>query len=406
MIEDVSTAGAVKAPAAAFGGGKLTAGIVVAAVIAVAGIVLWGMQLSGGMVQTGMRNLDSWGLYIACFMFFVGLGTGSLIIGAVPNAFGLKGFAGISKVATAMALACMIAAVAFVIVDLGQPLRMWELFVYSNVTSPLMWDIFTIPVYMVLLCAYLWATMRFEAGRMSQGALRVLSVVVLSVAVLVLLVDGWIFSLQPGREIWHTALLGPWFVSSALVCGTALVVCSVVALRAAGYLKAAHADVVSLAKCLGAFVCVDLAFFACDLITEAYSGGSAVQVAQMLTSGVLAPFFWVEIIGCVICAIVCFVPKLRTAPFLVLASLLAIVGIFCKRAQLLIGGFQLPTIDLTGPMTSVSALNWQSGMTGVYEGLVYWPQPLEFGVTIGVVALSVLVFLLAVKLLPLGSRGE
>ena len=35
--------------------------------------------------------------------------------------------------------------------------------------------------------------------------------------------DRLIFGLQQGREMWHTALLAPWFVSSALVCGTALV---------------------------------------------------------------------------------------------------------------------------------------------------------------------------------------
>ena len=55
---------AVAAKTAAWGGKGLNAAIGVSAVIMVAGIVLWGVQLSGGMVQTGMRNLSSWGLYI------------------------------------------------------------------------------------------------------------------------------------------------------------------------------------------------------------------------------------------------------------------------------------------------------------------------------------------------------
>ena len=37
--------------------------------------------------------------------------------------------------------------------------------------------------------------------------------------------------------MWHTALLAPWFVSSALVCGTALVMVVVIGLRKAGYLE-------------------------------------------------------------------------------------------------------------------------------------------------------------------------
>ena len=46
------------------GGRGLTVGIAAGAVLAVAGIALWAVQLSGGMAQTAMRNLDSWGLYI------------------------------------------------------------------------------------------------------------------------------------------------------------------------------------------------------------------------------------------------------------------------------------------------------------------------------------------------------
>ena len=43
--------------------------------------------------------------------------------------------------------------------------------------------------------------------------------------------------LQQAHEFWHTAILAPWFVSSALVCGTALVLVVAIALRRAGYLS-------------------------------------------------------------------------------------------------------------------------------------------------------------------------
>ena len=204
------------------------------AVVAVLGIALWIMQLSGGMIQTGMRNFDSWGLYITSFMFFVGLSAGGLIISSIPNALGIAGFGGISKVAIWTSICCTIAAVAFVVVDLGSPLRVWELFIYSNLSSPLMWDIIVISTYLVLSCVYLWATLRVETGKMSRSALRVLSVFALVVAVLVHSVTAWIFALNVSHEFWHTALLAPWFVSSALVCGTALVMAVCIALRKTG----------------------------------------------------------------------------------------------------------------------------------------------------------------------------
>ena len=388
------------------GGKGLTVGIGVGAVLTVVGIALWAVQLSGGMVQTGMRNLDSWGLYITMFMFFVGLSAGGLIISSIPRAFGMQGFGGISKVAVWTSICCTVLAIGFVVVDLGQPLRVWELFAYSNLGSPLMWDIVVLFVYLILSAVYLWATLRAEAGKVSQRALRAVSVVALVCAVLVHSVTAWIFGLQQAHEFWHTALLAPWFVSSALVCGTALVLVVAIALRRAGYLSLDQSYVVKLVKMLGAFVVVDLYFFGCDLLTSGFPEAEGAEIVAMLVSGPLAPFFWVEVVGCALAAVMAFVPKLRTNPLVVVASLLAIVGIFCKRVQLLVGGFQIPNLDLSTVMTSSTVTHWEAGMQGAYQGMVYVPTILELGVTLGVVGLGVLLLCLGLKYLPLRPAGD
>ncbi len=394
-MSETTTAPAVKS------GKGLTIAIAVAAVVTVLGIVLWGMQLAGGMVQTGMRNLDSWGLYITMFMFFVGLSAGGLIISSVPKAFGMEGFGGISKVAVWTSICCTVLAIGFVVVDLGQPFRVWELFAYSNLGSPLMWDIIVLFVYLILSVVYLWAQLRAEAGKVSAVALRVVSVVALVCAVLVHSVTAWIFGLQQAHEFWHTALLGPWFVSSALVCGTALVLVVAIALRRAGYLELERRYVTRLAKMLGAFVLVDLYFFGCDLLTSAFPEGSGAEVVAMLTTGSLAPFFWVEIIGCALAAVVCFVPSLRTNPLIVVASLLAIAGIFCKRVQLLVGGFQIPNVDYAFQTNALTVTNWEGGFEAAYQGMVYWPTALEFGVALGILGLGALMLCVGLKFLPL-----
>ena len=406
MSENNRAASSPKAPAARFGGRGINIGIAVAALVTVGGLALWAVQLSGGLVQTGMRNLDSWGLYITLFMFLVGLSAGGLIISSVPRAFGMKGFGGISKVAVWTSICCTVLAIAFVVVDLGHPARLWELFAYSNLGSPLMWDIIVLGAYLILSIVYLWATLRAEEGKVSAVALRIVSVIALVCAVLVHSVTAWIFGLQQAREFWHTALLAPWFVSSALVCGTALVLAVVIALRRVGYLELDQSNITKMTKMLGAFVVVDLYFFGCDLLTSAFPGGSGAEVVAMLVSGPLAPFFWVEIIGCALAAAVCFAPRLRTNPLIVVASLLAIVGIFCKRVQLLVGGFQIPNLDYAGPATPYTVTGWESGLAGAYQGMVYWPTPLEFGIVLGVVALGVLMLLVGLKYLPLRSDRE
>ena len=398
MTENTSATKSPKAPAAKFGGKGISIGIVVAALLTIMGLALWVMQLSGGMVQTGMRNLDSWGLYITMFMFLVGLSAGGLIISSAPRVFGVEGVGGISKIAVWTSICCTLLAIGFVV---GQPLRLWELFAYSNLGSPLMWDIIVLGTYLILSIVYLWATLRFEGGKGSATSLRVISAIALVCAILVHSVTAWIFGLQQGREMWHTAPLGPWFVSSALVCGVALVLVVVIALRKAGYLELDQSFVVKMAKLLGVFVCVDLYFFACDLLTEGFPGGHGVEVVSMLTTGPLAPFFWIEVVGCALTAIVCFTPKLRTNPLIVAAGLLAIVGIFCKRVQLLVGGFQLPNLDYAGPVSPYTVTGWESGMTAAYQGMVYFPTPLEFGVTLGVIGLGALLLLVGLKYLPL-----
>ncbi len=390
-----------------FGGRGLALAGIVALAITVGGLACWGVQLAGGMGQTGMRNFDSWGLYITCFMFFVGLSAGGLIISSVPNAFGMAGFGGISKVAIWTSICCTCVAVGFVVVDLGQPGRLWELFAYSNLTSPLMWDILVISTYLILSIVYLWAYLRHEAGALSHTAIRVISVVALVVAILVHSVTAWIFALAPAHEFWHTALMGPWFVASALDCGTALVLIVCIALRRAGYLELEQRHVVNLAKMLAAFVCVDLYFFACDLLTSGYFGGEGAHVVHMLMTGQLAPFFWSQIACMGVALVLLCAPRLRTNAGVVVASALTIAGVFFKRCQILVGGFQIANIDEAQTLTQYSITNWQSGsMEVAYQGMVYWPQPLEFCVAAGVIALGAVLLIAGLRYLPLRPKAE
>ena len=382
-------------------GKGLTIGITLAAIVTAIGIILWIVQLSGGLIQTGMRNLDNWGLYMAMFMFFVGLSAGGLILSSVPKAFGMAGFGGISKVAVWTSICATVAAIAFVVVDLGQPLRVWELFVYSNLVSPLMWDVLVLFTYLILSIIYLWVQTRAEQGKVSALALRAVSVVALVCAVLVHSVTAWIFGLQASHEMWHTALLGPWFVSSALVCGTGLVLAVCIALRKTGYLVFEDKNITKLAKMLGAFILVDLYFFGCDLLTAGYPQAEGAKVVEMLVSGPLAPFFWGEIVCCVIAAVICFVPSLRKPSTVAAAGLLAIPGIFFKRVQIIVGGFQIANLTYAGPVTSHTITNWEGTIAQAYEGIVYVPTSIEFGVALGVIGLAAMLLFIGLKYLPL-----
>ncbi|WP_276914626.1 hypothetical protein, partial [Parvibacter caecicola] len=82
-----------------------------------------------------------------------------------------------------------------------------------------------------------------------------------------------------------------------------------------------------------------------------------------------------------------------------------IAAIFCKRVQLLVGGFQVANIDWPAVLTPFTVTDWQGNMATAYQGMVYWPTPLELGIALGVVGLSFLIFFLGLKLLPLKPAG-
>ena len=377
----------------------LNAAIGASAAVALLGIGLWAYQFSAGLVVTNMGNTSSWGMYIICFMFLVGLSAGGLIISSAPRVFGLKGFGGISKIAVWTSIVCTVLAMAFVVIDLGGPLRAWELVVFANLSSPLMWDIIVLTSYLLVSILYLRATLRFEQGKSSARSLRILSGFALVIAVLVHSVTAWIFGLQRSHELWNTALLAPWFVSSALVCGLALVLLVVLALRKMGYLELAQENVIGMVKLLGVFVVVDLYFFGCELLTAGFPGGESARMVEILVAGPLAPFFWIEVLVCVFAAVVAFVDKLRTNGLVAVAAALAIVGIFCKRVQLLVGGFQVHSLELVGPISGPVR-------DGFMLDLVYAPSLIELGIALGVFALGVFGILMGIKYLPLAPAAK
>ena len=395
MSENLTVAAAKPA------GKGLTIAIVVSAIVTIAGIALWGVQIAGGLIQTGSRDMAPWGLYMMCFMFLVGVSTGVLMISSAPRVFGFESFGRIAKISTWAATVLAILAAGFVIIDLGGPARIWELFIYSNFSSPLMWDVVAVALYIVLTSVYLWAIVCNEAGKVSNLALRTISVIAFASAILLLCVDAWIFSLQQSREMWHSAVLAPWFIASALASGTALVLLLAAAVRKCGFAEIDAVGFSRLAKLLGVFILADLYFYACDLVTEAFPNAGGSEIVAMITTGQIAPFFWIEVIACAIAAVICFVPKLRTLPAVSIAAILTIIGVFCKRIQIIIGGFQIPNLDMAAIMTPFSAASWKGGLLTAYQGTIYAPTLLEVGIVIGVIGLGALLLSLGMKFLPL-----
>lgn len=202
--------------------------VVLAAFVAV-GVGCWIYQLIMGLTVTGMNNGTSWGLYITCFMFFVGLSAGGLIVASSASVFHIVKFKAVALPAIILSTVCICAAGMLVLVDLGGIQRVWRILTGPNPTSPLVWDICVITCYLIINILYL-----VFMTKKNQRAVSIVSRFALPCAILVHSVTAWIFGLEMAKEGWYSAILAPIFVASAMDSGLALLLLVLGALKKMG----------------------------------------------------------------------------------------------------------------------------------------------------------------------------
>ncbi|NIP14014.1 MAG: polysulfide reductase, partial [Pseudomonadales bacterium] len=85
------------------------------------------IQLRDGLQVTGMTDHVSWGLYISNFTFLVGMAAAAVML--VLPAYVLEDvdFSKAVLIAEGLAVAALTMCLAFVVADLGSPLRSWHM---------------------------------------------------------------------------------------------------------------------------------------------------------------------------------------------------------------------------------------------------------------------------------------
>jgi molybdopterin-containing oxidoreductase family membrane subunit len=381
-----------------------------------AGFAAWLYQLDRGLEVTAMRDNVMWGLYIVTFMFFVGLSAGGLIVASAGRLFGVTRFAPIARLAALEATVAVIAAASFIVPDLGHPERLLNLLLLANLTSPMIWDITIIVIYLVLSVLYVWLyTRRDLAARGSRLALGVhdtpagrerdhrltgvLAWFALPAAVLVHSVTAWIFGLQISRGFWYTAIMAPMFVSSALVSGLSLVLLLAVGLRRLRRVVFDDKLVGLLGGTLGVFIVVQAFLVVCEVLAAAYPGVNSDPMRQLLT-GQYAPLFAFEVVvGLAIPFALLVVRRLRMQPAVVAtAAALALVGIYVHRMEIILVGLGKAPLPY-GPGTPLGTAAADGTSFAVTSS--YAPTAIEYLVAAGLVAFAALIFTAGVLVLPL-----
>lgn len=347
-------------------------------------------QWSRGLGQTGLTNTISWGMYIITFMFLVGVSAGGLIVAAGAELVGSHRFERMTRLAVIVSGTAIAAAAISILPDLGRPQLVWKMLRQPHWTSPLVWDVLIITVYLAIAAIDLWILTRPNPR---PGAMRRMAFVALPAAVLVHSITAWIFGLLVARPFWNTALMAPMFVSSALVSGTALLILVAHVVERTTDWDPGERALPDLGRLMVWFIGVDaFLLFAEVLTTYASRVPDHLKQLNVLLVGRLAPVFWIEVVLGVLLPFAIFASRLRERRrWTLAAAALAVVGVFFKRVNIVMTSMFMPLVGL------------EPGIPGGRPGQPFAPDPIyvptwiEWGILIGIASLIGLLITLGVR---------
>ncbi len=132
--------------------------------------LVWLVALAAGLAGVGLRlatghelaNYTSsipWGLWVATYVYLVGLSAGAFLLSALIYVFGLKRLEPVGKLALFTALISLLSALITIWLDLGHMERFYEVFYRGNPQSMMAWMVWLYTAYTVLLTCELWFAM-------------------------------------------------------------------------------------------------------------------------------------------------------------------------------------------------------------------------------------------------------
>jgi molybdopterin-containing oxidoreductase family membrane subunit len=236
------------------------------------GFLIYLRQLDFGLGITGLSRDASWGFYIANFTFLVGVAAGGVMVVLPYYLHDYKAFGKVTILGEFLAIASVLMCVTFILVDLGQPMRVLNVFLYPSPKSVLFWDTIVLNGYLFLNIVIGWNVLEAERNNVHyQAWLKPLIYISIPWAVSIHTVTAYLYCGLPGRGFWMTAILAPRFLSSAFASGPALLVLLCLIIRRVSDFDPGREQIQSLAKIVAYAICVNVFFFLCEIFVAFYS---------------------------------------------------------------------------------------------------------------------------------------
>jgi molybdopterin-containing oxidoreductase family membrane subunit len=386
------------------------------AAVAVWGAIAYVYQLKNGLGVTGLNTPEYWGIYIICFVFFIGISHAGTLISAILRVANAEWRRSITRSAEFITVLVIGFGAVQPILDLGRPDRVLNVVLHSQPFSPLLWDVLSIGLYFTASSIYLYVPMIPDLARIRDLGIRpralywfmaigyrdtpsarhtleriisVLAVMVIPIAVSVHTVIGWIFALTL-RPMWHSAIFGPYFVAGAIFSGIAALIIAMAILRRVyrleAYFKDIHFNHMGLLLLVMAVIWFYFTF--AEHLTTWY-GGEAAELATLNSklTGAFAIPFWLMVIGCFVIPFALMARRAtRGVAGATIASVAVVIGMWLERYNIVVPTSLHPRIG-TSPAS-------------------YLPSLIELSIMAGTLCGFVLVYMVATKFFPIISIWE
>jgi len=184
------------------------------------GVSAYLRQADQGLIVTAMRDQVSWGFYIANFTFLVGVAAAAVLLVIPAYLYNFKPIKEIVLFGEMLAIAAVVMCILFVVIDMGQPLRVWHLLPLVGTmnfpSSLLVWDVIVLNGYLLInVLLVLYALVRLAAGKEYKLALG-LPLILLSIpwAISIHTVTAFLYNGLSARPFWNASILAPRFLRS------------------------------------------------------------------------------------------------------------------------------------------------------------------------------------------------
>jgi len=262
-----------------------------------------------------------------------------------------KAFGRITILGEFLAIASLVMCLLFVLVDLGQPMRILNVWLYPTLNSVLFWDTLVLNGYLFLNIVIGWNVLEAERND-THYPLWVKPLIYISIpfAVSIHTVTAWLYCGLTGRGFWLTAILAPRFLSSAFAAGPALLILLCLIIRRVSHFDPGREQIQSLSKIVAYAICLNVFFLLCEVFVVFYSkipehmDHMKYLFVGLHGHGVLVPWMWTSV-GLMLTSIILLVNPMtrKNEAVLAVACLCVFFGTWIDKGLGMISGGFVPS---------------------------------------------------------------